>query len=451
MGVLGLRHTMRRTCMLGALLVCGVSNAQSQRADLVAVYVNAIENNAAYRSAVLQYNAALEARPAARGKLLPQLGVQAEYDWIRQEVDGTYYGFEDVSRGDTFERYAYGAAFSQTVYRLDQFIDLKKADSQIGQARLALADAKDELQIGVAKAYFALLSAQETLTSVRAEKEAVARQLDQMQGRFDSGLVADADLKAAQSRQDLVLADEISAENEVEIARTQIELVSGRLFTDLEGLPADVPLPPLDYEQIEDWIDRAMQHNLPLLEQTVVAHIAGLEYDKARALRMPQVDVVGSYAFFDQNGGISGAREDLDERIGVAVTLPLYSGGQIATGIRYADKLQKSEQALLDQARAQALQDTRSGFLNARSALARSRALDHAVQSAIAAEEAAQVGFDVGTRTQAELLNAVRERYAAQRDFALARYAYVLATLELKRAAGKLTAGDLDEINSMLR
>ncbi len=451
MGVLRLRHTMRRTCMLGALLVCGVSNAQSQRADLVTVYVNAIEHNAAYRSAVLQYNAALEARPAARGKLLPQLGVQAEYDWIHQEVDGTYYGFEGVSRGDSFERFAYGAAFSQTVYRLDQFIDLKKADSQIGQARLALADAKDELQLGVAKAYFALLGAQETLTSVRAEKAAVARQLDQMQGRFDSGLVADADLKAAQSRQDLVLADEISAENEVEIARTQIELVSGRLFADLEVLPADVPLPPLDYDRIEHWIDRSMKHNLPLLEQTVVAHIAGLEYDKARARRMPQVDVIGSYAFFDQDGGISGAREDLDERIGIAVTLPLYSGGQIATGIRYADKLQKSEQALLDQARAQAVQDTRSGFLNARSALARSRALENAVQSAIAAEEAAQVGFDVGTRTQAELLNAVRERYAAQRDFALARYAYVLATLELKRAAGKLTAGDLDEINSMLR
>ena len=264
MGVLRLRHTMRRTCMLGALLVCGVSNAQSQRADLVTVYVNAIENNAAYRSAVMQYNAALEARPAARGKLLPQLGVQADYDWVRQEVDGTYYGFPAINRSDDFERYLYGAALSQTIFRMDQFIDLKKAESQIGQARLALATAKDELQIGVAKAYFALLGAQETLISVRAEKEAVGRQLDQMQGRFDSGLVADADLKAAQSRQDLVLAEEISAENEVEIARTQIELVSGRLFADVETLPADVPLPALEYDRVENWIDRAMQHNLPL-------------------------------------------------------------------------------------------------------------------------------------------------------------------------------------------
>ncbi|MDT0497587.1 TolC family outer membrane protein [Algiphilus sp. W345] len=451
MGVMRLRHTMRRTCVLGALLLCGVSNAQSQAADLVTVYVNAIENNAAYRSAVMQYNAALEARPAARGKLLPQLGVQADYDWIRQEVDGTYYGFPAINSSDNFERYLYGAALSQTIFRMDQFIDLKKADSQIGQARLALATAKDELQVGVAKAYFALLGAQETLISVRAEKEAVGRQLDQMQGRFDSGMVADADLKAAQSRQDLVLAQEISAENEVEIARTQIELVSGRLFADVETLPADVPLPALEYDRVENWIDRAMQHNLPLLEQTLVAHIAGLEYDKARSKRLPQIDLLGTYAFFDQDGSISGAREDLDERIGVSVTLPIYSGGQISTGIRYADKLWKSEQALLENARAQALQSTRSGFLNARSALARSHALENAVQSAIAAEEAAQVGFDVGTRTQAELLNAVRERYAAQRDFALARYAYLLSTLELKQAAGKLTAADLDEINSMLR
>lgn len=452
MGVLMLRHAACRACRLGVLwLSCGVAVAAGPRPDLASVYVDAIDNNAAYRSAVLQYNAALEARPAARSQLLPQLGIEADYSWIKQEVDGTFYTVDDLSRSDSFKRLAYGAAFSQTLFQLDQFLELKKSDQQIAQARVALADAKDELQIGVASAYFSLLGAEESLLSVRAEKDAVAGQLEQARGRYDSGLIPDADVKAAQARYDLVLADEISAINAVELARTQLTLIAGGSYGEVQNLPQDIPLPLFQDDDLQLWIDRALSYNLPLLLQQLATRVAEIEEGQARAKRLPIVSLVGSYAFFDQNGGISGARDDLDERIGVNVKLPLFSGGLISSGIRYAHQLQLSEQAMLQQTEAQALQDTRAAFLNAKSALARSRALEQAVRSAVAAEESAQVGFEVGTRTQAELMTATRERYSAQRDLTLARYAYLLARLQLKRASGQLTVSDLDEISSLLR
>jgi outer membrane protein len=78
------------------------------------------------------------------------------------------------------------------------------------------------------------------------------------------------------------------------------------------------------------------------------------------------------------------------------------------------------------------------------------QALTQAVRSARSAKEAIEAGFQVGTRTSVDVLDADREVFRSLRDHAVARYRYVLDVLRLKQAAGTLSEDDLQGINGWL-
>ena len=85
-----------------------------------------------------------------------------------------------------------------------------------------------------------------------------------------------------------------------------------------------------------------------------------------------------------------------------------------------------------------------------KSGISRVEALSQAVRSATSAKEAIEAGFQVGTRTSVDVLNAERDLFGARRDHAVARYDYILNVLRLKRSAGTLSEEDLATINAWL-
>ena len=77
-------------------------------------------------------------------------------------------------------------------------------------------------------------------------------------------------------------------------------------------------------------------------------------------------------------------------------------------------------------------------------------ALEQAVRSSETAAEAIEAGFQVGTRTSVDVLDAQRDLFRARRDLSGARYGYILNVLRLKRAAGILSEDDLWAISIWL-
>lgn len=431
--------------------LCGPASAAAEVPNLMTVVQQALNNNPGFHAAAAEYRAALEAGPLARGVMLPQLSAIGEYDRIKQAVEGDYFGIPDIDIEDTFDRKAYGMYLTQALYHRDQWIALDQADVAAAGARLKLAAAQDALQIFAAEAYFGLLAAQDSLVYARAEKDAIARQKLQSGDRFEAGLLSDADYKAVLAQYDQTVADELAAANAVEVARSQLELVTSELYQEVRPLSPSIRLPAPDPNRLETWIERAENHNNTLLAQRAAAQLAKLDADRLRAKHWPTLDIIGSRFQFDQSGGVSGAREDLDERIGVMLRVPIYSGGLTSALVRKAEETFNAASAMEQQRRAEAVQQTRASFLSMKTASLRIIALSQAVQSSIAAEEAARAGFEVGTQTSAEALAKVRDRFGAERDLALARYGYVVNLLKLKQAAGSLTRADLEKINSWLR
>lgn len=420
-------------------------------ADLSSVYRSALDNNVGYRSALEDFRAAAEAEPQALARLLPELQASASYNRIRQSVDGDFFGFPDVDETDVFDRTAYGVTLRQPLFRWEALLGLDRAELTVGRARLQLTAARHELMLSTAEAYFLLLSAENQRKLVRAERSAIQRRSTQAQGGFDSGLVAEADLQSVKAQLGRVRSREIAADNRIEIARSRLESLIGEPVQRIARFRGEPRLPGMEYEHVDAWLKRAEKHNTALLIQTVGLRLAELDTRIARSGHYPSLDLVGSHAFFDTDGGFEGAREDRDSRIGVVLSLPLFEGGAITSRTRQAQARARSREFDVEGARSQARLATREAFLNARAARASAEALEDAVASARAAEESTRVGFDTGSRTAADYLVSVRERFRAERDLSQARYDYLLDLLRLRKAAGVMTVADLQELNSSLR
>src|SRR5699024_9272505 len=274
--------------------------------------------------------------------LLPDVLAVASYSEIDQTVDGEVVTGTAVDRSDSFHRARYGITLTQPLYRRQALIGLDKADIAVQQARFGVMAARGKLAMQAAQAYFALVDAYNTLKFVRAEKRAIHEQLEQIRGRIEAGLVTVADLRAAQAQYDLAVADEISAENAIKVARIHLKTLTGQSYENVQTLPQGARLPPLTPTSPQPWIDAALQYNTALRSQRSQVKMADLGIDSAKAARWPQLDLKASYSYYDKSGGLfqddglAGANEGDTTSIGVSLTVPIFNGGLISSQVRQA-------------------------------------------------------------------------------------------------------------------
>jgi len=76
--------------------------------------------------------------------------------------------------------------------------------------------------------------------------------------------------------------------------------------------------------------------------------------------------------------------------------------------------------------------------------------IGEAFDSSQTALEATQAGYEVGTRTQVEVLSARRALVQAQTNYANSRFDYINSIVKLRLAAGTLDRQTLAEVNGWL-
>ena len=308
---------------------------------------------------------------------------------------------------------------------------------------------EQELILRTSRAYFEVLNRQADLEAVLADKEAIGRQLEQTKQRFEVGLIAITDVHEAQARYDRVVSDEIISRNNLDTAREALRVITGKAHQELSGLADDVPLTPPEPASIDDWVAGAEKDNLVLLAARYGLEVARQEIEVQRAAHYPTVDLVAAYA--EQNTSSDTGR-DLDAgSIGVELNIPLYTGGLITSRTRQATAQLVQASESLEQTRREVERQTRDAYRNVIAAIGAVEALRQTVVSNQSALDATQAGFEVGTRTIVDVLDSQRDLFRAQRDYVVARHAYVLATLGLRQAVGSLGLPDLQQANGLLR
>ena len=431
---------LSRLFLLGFLLAAGAVRA----ADLITVYREAARTNPELAAAAARLEAVRESRPQARAGLLPNIGASGAIDRTQQKNLNDPKTTEDVTNKLA------SLDLTQPLFRYDRWIQLEQADSEIAGAEAQFAAAQQDLMVRVAERYFDVLDAQDNLEFAEAEKSAIGRQLDQATQRFDVGLIAITDVKAAQARYDLSVSQEIRAISQLVEAKDALREIAGVYYDELASLEPDLELVRPDPDSIDAWIAKAEAQNLSVLGARASAESARQQIRFQRAQHYPTVDLNASTSYFDRDFGGVVPQERQDSSIGLQLNIPLYEGGAINSRTREAqDLFQEAQQQLAQQVRSAEL-ETRNAYRGIRTDIAQVKALAESLRSTEIAVEAEEAGFEVGTRTIVDVLNSQREYYLARLNYARARYLYVLDHLRLKRAAGILTGQDLLEVNETL-
>jgi outer membrane protein len=415
---------------------------------LLSIYEQAKTSDPVWLGARAGNRAAQEATKQSFANFLPNANLSANSTSNFQDSKSN--NTRVLDNREKYNSNAWTLSINQPVFHMANYAIHRQAKASVRQADIVLATEAQDLIARVTLAYFDVLSAEAELTSVKANKKAIARQLDQAQKRFEVGLIAITDVHEAQAGYDLATAEEIAATNKLVLAKVALSEITGKRHDKLNDIRGEIDLVAPDPASMDEWVQRAIENNLSLSAAKAAVEVAQENVKIKHAGHYPTLDLVATGGNSTSHGGSFGSDTD-SETIGLQFSLPIYSGGSVTSQTRQAlAELDQSKQSLVETKRATE-KLARDSYLNIVTEISRVRALQQAVVSSQSAVDATEAGFEVGTRTIVDVLNVQRALYQSITDYQKARYTYLLNGLALKLAIGSLSAEDLASLDQILK
>nr|WP_108414883.1 TolC family outer membrane protein [Limnohabitans sp. Jir72] len=437
--------------MLVSLAFASTSQAQS----LVDMYDMAKGYDAGYQSAKSQYEANLAKADQGKAALLPTVGLGAgatRSNFEAHAINGSSFTAQDRS----YTTQTAGINATQPLYRPANLATYQQSQKGLDAARATLLQAEQDLIVRTSQAYFDVLGAQDSLTFVKAQKSAVAEQLASAKRNFDVGTATITDTREAQARFDLVTAQQIAAENDLNVKTVALELLVGKTGMTPSVLTTSAVLPQAPGAGPQEWIAQSEQIHPGIQQAKANLEIAKLETEKAEAGHKPTVDFTLGYNVQKNINGAatvfaSSQNQATVTSAGVSLNVPIFAGFATQNRVRETLALEDKARNDLEGAQRQVAQATRTAYLGLQSGLGQVKALEAAEASSQAALDANKLGYQVGVRINIDVLNSQSQLYQTKRDLAKARYDVLVGQLKLRQASGTLKAEDLQSINALLQ
>lgn len=420
--------------------------------NLIQVYEQAKETNPDLRSSLAEKEKAYSAISGSRASLLPQVGLNASY--------GVTHGRRDISGQKNKSGNLYQVTVSQSIFNFSSWKALDITKKQASIADIAYQYQGQTLILNTSVAYFNVLKALDALSFIDAQKKAIGRQLEQTRQQHQVGLVAITDVQNAQANYDLTVAQQVNALNELNNSIENLRQVSGRFYSSLATIDTKT-FKTEEPTQINALLKQSETSNLNLLTMKLNQDIAREQIKLAQSGYMPTASIDAStnlnknerYGSYSSNGAIGSHHSKSysgNNYVGVSVNMPIFSGGATMSQVEQAQHNFVSFSEKLESTNRSVINQVRSSYNNIASSISSIKAYQQAVVSAESSLEATSSGYQVGTRTIVDVLNATTQLYSSKRNLSDAKYNYLTSLLQLKYAVGTLTADDLVYLNNML-
>ena len=452
--------TVRNTSSLilrSAAVALLLAAAPAYPIDIADALRDALENDPVLGAAEASYQAHRELVPQARSNLLPRMTMTGSTSWNERSfpvpprldfnLDSPTFGTIAPVADQNYNEHQWAARFEQPVFNLSSWHTWRSARSSVAGAESNLANARQSLIVRVVEAYLNVLRAQDRLDATLAREAAVNRQLEQVQQRFDVGLVAITDVLEAQASYDNAVVDRIQADGDRYIFFETLQTLIGAPFASVDRLSDDLPVVDPEPQNEEQWVQTALGTNHHIAAAQARLEAANRTIAARRAGHMPTLDGSVTRSHF-VTGGASFLANKVDTTTwALSMTLPIYQGG--FTNSRTREARAQAEQAreeLLNQ-QLTVTRDTRNLFQRVATDVVRVGARMKAIASSESALEATETGYEVGTRNIVDVLQAQQRLFASQFDYADSRYNYVIDLMRLQQTAGILEEEHLMELN----
>jgi outer membrane protein len=440
--------------------------------DLMRLYQEAAFNDPVLNSARFNYAANKEIYWQGLSTLLPQVSANPAATRFFQHGEGN---------NRIFDQKSYTVTLTQPVFNAAALEVFKQGDLITKVADLQFLQAQQDLVIRVSQVYFDVLTAQDNVELVQNKKTLIEQQLQAAQSKFEVGSATIVDANDAQARFDIANAQETAAQAELIVRRGVLEQIVGHPVPPLrplakdakiEGVVADpraktkdakgIPiadsvnpkLPP--GQELGDWIKQAEAANYGVLASQLNVDIAQSSYRGSLAANYPTVNFVGTTGFNAANGSPtnfnpSTTQNIFNNTIALQMNIPIFSGGFNNSVIRQQAALVDKAKSDYDNLRRTAAQATRQAFTGFYGGLATVKAFEAAEKSSASALASSQLGFDVGTLINLDVLIALDALFTTRATLYKARYDTILNALKLKGQAAALTDQDLVAVNALLQ
>ncbi len=368
---------------------------------------------------------------------------------------------------------------TQPLFNWDKWEQFRQGDLTASIAEAQYAAAEQDLVLRVTEAYFNVLNAQDTLNLARNKKTLIKEQLEQAKRNFEVGTATITDTHEAQSRYDLVVAQELVAESDLLIKRSALEQLTGTNIGNLKSLSSQAKIEIIAKERkiklknnqkpskvnietavavqpnqdIQGWIKQAEDVSYTIIASKLAYEVAQKDTNRAIAGHAPSVDLIAQRGYTDSESatGLGFSYKAYSNQATIQVTIPLFSGGYTQSVVREKSALASKALADYENTRRSVAQATRQAYLGFTSGLAQVKAYEAAEISALSALDSNKLGYEVGVRINIDVLNAQDTLFTTRRDLAKSRYDTILNGLKLKAQAAVLSDEDLQAVNALLK
>lgn len=441
-------HSMK-VQIAGLLLAALAGTAWSM--DLRQVYEAASQHDAMIRAARAATDASKERLPQAKAQQLPNISLTVGRN--RNDLTSktqNIYGQHQTAENN-YSSANNSLTIRQAIYRPFVSASIEQAKAQVRDAEALLDKDEQSLVVRVGEIYFEVLLANSQLALIAAQKASFSAQLDAARKSLKAGTGIRTDVDEAQAQMDMLVAQELETQQNLSFTRRRLEMLTGRpvpVLADLDSVNfRPEPLAPANVQQWIYWADSSSAELQALRAQEDAAR---LEIDKATAGHKPTLDAVAQWSYTDSDSVSNLNTRYNNKAVGLQLSVPLYSGGSVSSGVRQAVANHVRASEALEAARLDLETRVFQEFRSVTEGVARIFALEQAVRSAEQALLSNRKSFEAGSRTTLDVLNAEKERTTALRDLAQARYSYLVSRIRLQSLVGKERWENIDQANSVL-
>jgi len=454
---------------IGILVLSCLTSSFSYGDDLLSILQLALDNDPTLRQAEASYRENRESMIQSRSALLPGAQLLASTTRLTSgPTDSSYPSFTDPSTGVTttvrrddhsfrpgINNHGWTMGFNQSVLNLANWYNFQSAKARDKAGAVNLAAQEQDLIMRVATAYFDVLRAIDTVDTNVQEEEAALRSLEQTRQREEVGLVAITDVFDSQAAYDLAQNTTILQRDILQSRYEALEAITGQSHPSIEVLREDFPIVQVDGE-LSEWENQAENSSLAIAAAEYNLEASKKNLKARKSDHLPTIDLNGGYnhnvtaPIVNQGVQIGGGAFDRTS-LALNLTIPIYSGGATRSRRRAAEYNVISAQESLNFTERQLTQNIRNAYRRVNTDALVIAQRQQSITSAQSALDATELGAEVGTRNIVEVLRARENLYRALREYADARYNYVLDSLTLRQVAGILTPQDIIDLNEWLQ
>ncbi|ROR98812.1 outer membrane protein [Sinobacterium caligoides] len=452
---MGFNH--KQTLLAAALALFSASTLAD---NLAQIYELAVMNDPEIRQAEATFKANQESENIGRSALLPQINANANYTRTDRDIDGQQ-GVSDtgapilIDGNQKGTDKGWGIQLEQQLFNMPAWFNFQAGKLESERAQAQFSADQQALIVRVAEDYFNILEAEENLYASKAREKANKRRLEQTQQRYDVGLIPITDVHEARAAYDSSYAQRLGDEGALAVAMEKVTVLTGQSHKDIWQLADDYPVINPQPADIQQWVEFARANNYTIKSAEAQRDGAHESAKAKKANHYPTLSATLGYQDMDNQLDFGEINDYNDyntngSSIGLNLNVPIYSGGAISAQSRQAYQQYNAAIESYSGAVRNTTQATRAYYVNVTTGVAQTKARKQSITSNKSALDATQAGYEVGTRNIVDVLSVEEQLFSAVRDYATARYGYIVSSLKLKQQAGTLSPQDIYDLNKWL-